>query len=173
MTKDEVEKLFLLLKQFYPKKKHDANFKLAWVMALKPYDYEDVKEAALEHARKNRFFPDISEIVALLKKPEDDPQTKAQEGRDYGWMLPYIEILEKKFENRQIDPVTKYAGEYTGTVGEAQRQLGMTWQQAQEWGVTWEQVQEIKDYADAHDLSFLDAKEVLGVVWGPGGDERT
>lgn len=170
MTKNEVEKLFLLLKQFYPKKKHDTNFTLAWEMALKPYAYDDVKEAALEHARTNRFFPDIYEIVSYLKKPEDEPQTTSQDGHDYDWMIPYIDRLEKACENKPICPVTKYAGEYEiGTIGDAQRELGMTWQQAKEWGVTWEQVKEIKDYADAHDISFLDAKDAMGVTWGPKG----
>lgn len=133
MTKDEVKKLFLLLKQFYPNKKHDANFKLAWEMALKPYTYDDVKEAALEYTRTNRFFPDISEIIGLLKstdkddqEPDDNVREREKDRKRYRELKKYI------LPDREINPVTRYAGENHMTIGQAEKALGKTWAQAQE-----------------------------------------
>ena len=53
---------------------------LAWELALKPYAYEDMKRAALEHAREKAFFPDICELVSRVPKEREEPENGGERG---------------------------------------------------------------------------------------------
>ena len=84
MQKQDAEKLFLLLTQFYPAaaaKKEKDSFVHAWFLLFEPYSYKTVRQAILEHARECRFFPDASEIMQRLSKAQDEDW--AQEQRKY------------------------------------------------------------------------------------------
>ncbi len=71
MDSTDVKKLWALLLELYPNQTHARTRErlAAWQLVLEPYTYEQVKQAALEHARKCRFYPSVSELVALI--PED------------------------------------------------------------------------------------------------------
>lgn len=140
MTKDDINKLFFLLKQFYPKINKGDTFKLAWEMALEPYSYEQVKEATLAHVREKKFFPDIAEIVERIPKEQaseaegepdelEDPDDQAViDKKKRSVYLKWLVLRER--QEKPVNPVTRYAAENHMTVGEAERAMGMTWEEA-------------------------------------------
>ena len=89
MTKDETQKLFVLLRQFYPaaERKKDSAFRAAWGMALEKYRYDDVRDAAVAYAQRSKYFPDLADLTASLVSVDDGAQRK----RDYAWMRPYLD----------------------------------------------------------------------------------
>lgn len=72
MEKRDVLKLWDMLDTLYtdtPADKRPARDDktiYAWQLALEPYTYEDIKRAALEHVRKNRFYPAIAELITNI-----------------------------------------------------------------------------------------------------------
>ncbi len=70
--------LFDLLHHVYPNQKTpqmDLKTKTAWMEVLRPWNYQQVREAALSHARKNPYFPSASELAALC--PSDNSRASA------------------------------------------------------------------------------------------------
>lgn len=131
MTKDDTNKLFFLLKQFYPKANKSKTVQLAWEMALAPYDYGQVKEAALSHVREKKFFPDVSELIALIQKGRDNNSEDAYAASDDDISGEYAYLKKYIIRDTEINPVTRYAAENCMTVGEAERAMGITWEAAQ------------------------------------------
>ena len=127
MTKRDVEKLFSLLEQLFPEatRKRKSPVRLsAWALALEPYAYEDVKAAAVEYARRKKFFPDIADLTASLSpvvnpspREEGAPQERMR-WRDDTWMK---EFLSPGYVS--CDPATRYAAEHGCTYGAAQKAL--------------------------------------------------
>lgn len=117
----ELDRFFDLYQQFWPNKKISKNMRLAWGMALEPFPYEDVKAAAVAHARKNKFPPDVSDLTAGLMPEQAEPGTD-----DWRWLDAYLD------DTYVSNPVTRYAAAHGGTVGEAEMALGITWEEAQE-----------------------------------------
>lgn len=68
MDRNDTDRLFLLLAQFWPNKKVDSDMKLAWSLALEPYGYADVKAAAIDYARRNKYFPDLADLTGGLPR---------------------------------------------------------------------------------------------------------
>lgn len=65
MTKTQVADLLNKLSAIYPKAKiEDPEAMLeAWAEILEPYSADDIKLSANRHARTNRFFPEVSELI--------------------------------------------------------------------------------------------------------------
>lgn len=104
MERNDVDKLFALLKAFYPHA-NDADgehTRKAWSLALKNYTYGEIRTAALDYARKEKFFPTLSELLSYL------PEQK----RDNSWMKQYI------VKRNPAERVSRPAGE-TGDAGAA------------------------------------------------------
>ena len=96
MTRQDVCKLFDLLDQLYQgkQKQRDRVTLAIWAEVLKPWSYEQVRDAAVQRARENRFSPDPSELAAYLPP-------LAQEGRgtdDSGRYAPIGEAERKSME---------------------------------------------------------------------------
>lgn len=72
MDKQDITKLFALLGTIYPNAKNQTGSVAvaAWQMILEPWDYEDAKQAVILRARENPFYPNPSELVPYLPKPE-------------------------------------------------------------------------------------------------------
>lgn len=69
LTAAEVDKLFALLRELYGKdKRGDRTAAAIWGAVLEPWDYKQVRAAALERARENRYYPDPSELAEYLPK---------------------------------------------------------------------------------------------------------
>ena len=117
MTKEEIGKIFVLMQQFYPNARQlqDRTTLLAWKLVLVKFPYNDVKNAVVDYAISNKFFPDVADITAGLKQEtilavEDDRY------KDTLWALPFI---QKNFLQEAIP-----GG-------------GETWEQAKNRGVLW------------------------------------
>lgn len=73
MNKSDMQKLFALIETLYPASKRKPKTTVdeeAWFLVLKPWSYEEVKDAVIARTRKNRFAPDVSELVPYLPKLE-------------------------------------------------------------------------------------------------------
>lgn len=119
----ELDKFFVLYQQFWPKQEISANKRLAWGLALEPYKYEEVKAAAVQHARKFKFPPDIAELTAGLT-PEEPEEVVHQ--RDW------VDVLLDKLGEAVPNPITAYAAQHGITVGEAEKRMGTTWDEERE-----------------------------------------
>lgn len=98
MDKTEREKIYTLLSQFYPNARElKSREKLtAYGLVLSRFSYEDVKSAVLDHASKNRYFPNVSELVGKLtpiSAPKQEP-TKEKERNAAFW--DYVEAANAK-----------------------------------------------------------------------------
>lgn len=77
MEKQDIAKLLTLLGTIYPNVKKPKGEALveAWFLVLEPWSYEDAKKAVILRARDNIYFPNPSELIPYLPKPEP-PKTK-------------------------------------------------------------------------------------------------
>ena len=68
MTRHDVHKLFDLLEHLYQGKKQsrDDVTVAIWAKVFEPWSYAQVRQAVIERARVNRYFPDPSEIAEFL-----------------------------------------------------------------------------------------------------------
>lgn len=74
MTKKDVEKIIALLNATRKEKvEPDGNAMLAWTLIFEPYDYETVKQAALQHMRTHGYFPTPDELIAHIPLPPEPP----------------------------------------------------------------------------------------------------
>lgn len=79
MDKQDITKLFALLGMIYPNAKNQTGSVAvtAWQMILEPWNYEDAKQAVILRARENPFYPNPSELVPYLPKPETPNEEEA------------------------------------------------------------------------------------------------
>ena len=72
MEKQDITKLLALLGTIYPnvKKPKGEAMVEAWFLVLEPWSYEDAKKAVILRARDNIYFPNPSELIPYLPKPE-------------------------------------------------------------------------------------------------------
>lgn len=72
MTASQTESVVRLLLTLCPAKQPriDKDFAAAWIAALEPYAFTDVKNAALKYARQKVFFPAVSDLLTGLQ-PDD------------------------------------------------------------------------------------------------------
>ena len=73
MDKNDVDRLFRLLEQFYPNARQirSRDTRLAWELALRRYPYEQVRAAAVAYAQRNKYFPDLADLTAPCVPRED------------------------------------------------------------------------------------------------------
>ena len=121
MDREERQRIYTLLAQFYPKAKplQSKETLTAWGMVLERYDYEAVKASVLDYAAKSRFFPNLSDLTAgltpaaALERAEEKPRTANPQ------MKPY---MTPEYEARFCDSgVSKYA-----------RAHGIPWEEARQ-----------------------------------------
>ena len=123
----EVKKLWALLGELYPRQKQNdsENRLLAWSMALEPFEYTAIREAALAHARQCDYYPSISELTAHLPNPDKN-----------AWMDEIIEENDRRFGAGRlwqlfIDKQGLADGDEF-SVSRYAREHGLTWEQAAE-----------------------------------------
>lgn len=80
MTSQDMDRLWVLLGELF---EHTKNLdpqkrKAAWLLSFKKYEYTQIRQAVLDLARKQKYFPTVAEVAALL--PEDQEQ-EAEEGQ--------------------------------------------------------------------------------------------
>lgn len=124
MTKGDVDKLFALLRELYPRQaqQETAERKLAWFLALEPYDYDAVRASALAHARKSGYYPSVSEITAGLVSPSEqgDPEKQERNERKRSY-AKYARQLAEDEEGRIS--ISRYARDHGLSREQAKQEL--------------------------------------------------
>lgn len=113
MDRAEVDKLFLLLEQFYPNIKPSDEKKLAWYLALKPYTYADVRAAAVEYVREGKFFPDFSDLCKGLPRSDGEKPKTQRNNPSHA----EIESVQRLMAEQVCPIIERHCGEPL-TVGE-------------------------------------------------------
>lgn len=127
MLKPEVEHLFSLLGMFYPNAQQlkSKPLQAAWVMALEPFAYDDAKAAVIAYARKNKFWPDVSDITADL--PEIHTEVKIKD-----------DVEDKRRVPGMLDAIKIFYGKFSAKRSDAYHSAGVpTWTEARENGMPW------------------------------------
>lgn len=101
MDREERQRIYRLLHQYYPQAKQlkSAETLTAWGLILADYTYEDVKNSVLRYAAQNKFFPDVSDITAGLspvKRDADKAPYEALQGRVWEAWQERIERKEQQ-----------------------------------------------------------------------------
>lgn len=130
MQTEEFEKIWTLYRTLFPAsaaKLKSENIRMVWRVALAPFAMDDVVEASMNWARRNKFFPDIADItggLAMETKSAAGEDAAAPEGmRLTADMLPYIR---------------KFYGELAETRRRQMHAAGLeTWFEAEARGVSW------------------------------------
>ena len=87
MTGEAVSRILSLLSAYFPNRKITPDLQRAWQLALKPYDYKDVKAQVVRYVRRSKFFPDVADITAALPEPE---RRNGENAGKNAWMGEYI-----------------------------------------------------------------------------------
>ena len=87
MTGEAVSRILSLLSAYFPNRKITPDLQRAWQLALKPYDYKDVKAQVVRYDRRSKFFPDVADITATLPEPE---RRNGENAGKNAWMGEYI-----------------------------------------------------------------------------------
>lgn len=111
MVREDVERLFDLLKIYFPnsRKTGDKQLQSAWLRLLEPYSPETVQRAVTETLRSNVNFPDPQKIAVLCEAEEPAPKklaSPADHQRPYGdtaWMAPYIRQMVAKLTDEDAE----------------------------------------------------------------------
>ena len=127
MDKRETTRLFRMLGELYPSAPEFSREEsmLAWQLVLEPFDYEQVKAAAIEWARigeKREYPPRVSELAAKLAPAQTAGKSAQAIASESGlaWQ-------------RAIDAgQCRDAAEELGSVSRYAREHGMSWEQAKE-----------------------------------------
>lgn len=121
MDKQDITKLFALLGTIYPNAKNQTGSAAvtAWQMILEPWNYEDAKQAVILRARENPFYPNPSELVPYLPKPETPNEEEAS-------MLEPSDAYLEKFYVREGEQRERWHEVGIPTPSEARKQ-GMTY----------------------------------------------
>lgn len=129
MTGQDIDRLFELLAIFRPGDKHleDQNLKNAWLFVLKPYCPEDVREAVAEYFRKNKYWPDVTDIAKLCPPIETENRSGSPEKTNHSWqkqmeMLRRYDDLKRKRRDAGL-PETRWEAKEAGMSFEEYDQL--------------------------------------------------
>lgn len=80
LTREDIDNLFELLAIFRKNdpRLEDKRLRSAWLLALSPYERDDVREAVGAWFRKSKYWPEPSEIAALCP-PLPEPKRRGNE----------------------------------------------------------------------------------------------
>lgn len=105
MTRQDSNKILDLIAILCPRNKKyiDKKFAAAWMLALAPYEYEAVKKAVVHYSRHKNFFPDVSELIALI--PSSQPAVENIRD-DFERMQRLLNKLRKMPDSK--DPIAPF-----------------------------------------------------------------
>lgn len=105
MERKDVDRLFQLLGRLYGDRVHDSVTTAIWHEVFKPWTYAQVRDAVIQRARENRYYPDPSEITAYIPKPDEvgskDEQARApgeEDTRQLRWVRLYHDKLHEELK---------------------------------------------------------------------------
>lgn len=110
MEQADVNRLFELLRQLYPNARQvQANngvLKQTWGLVLEPYEYRQIRAAAIDYARGNKFFPDVADLTmglpAAQRERSAPPVVHREE--DVEKMAALAERLAAKYREAGVQP---------------------------------------------------------------------
>lgn len=113
MVREDIERLFDLLKIYFPnsRKTGDKKLRSAWLRLLEPYSPDTVQKAVTEALRRNENFPDPQKIAVICEAAEPaakEPTAAADTQRPYGdtaWMAPYIRQVAAKITEEDAEEI--------------------------------------------------------------------
>lgn len=113
MVREDIERLFELLKIYFPNsgKTGDKQLQSAWLRLLEPYSPETVQKAVTDALRGNVNFPDPQKIAVLCETAEPAPKELAAPvdyQRRYGdtaWMAPYIRKMATNISREDAEEI--------------------------------------------------------------------
>ena len=160
MDKTELSKLFKLLGCYYPNAKQlrDKDLQYAWLLALEPFPYDTIRTAAIQHVRKQNFFPDVTDLTKLVPMVQEEEKKAAE---SVTWRFDRQPLYAKACKILGLDPwyVAKANGltldEWSAAYEEIKKQLPPTYAALKRQGFTYaEQVQRVdqawSDFWEAH-----------------------
>ena len=76
MDKGDMDRLWTLLSTVWSRAPQigDQKLRQAWTLALEPFSYSQIRSAAAEYIRNNKFFPDICDITGLIRPEKTEPE---------------------------------------------------------------------------------------------------
>lgn len=109
MNRTEREKIYRLLSNFYPNARQIQSRETltAYGLALERFTYEDVKAAVVDYAMRNKFFPDLSDLLSGLTPEATRPAAGETDDR-------MAELLERVFAKPRHLCHVLVAGRATG-----------------------------------------------------------
>lgn len=118
MDKRETTRLFRLMQQLYPNavKFTEENAMLAWQLVLEPFVYNDIKAAAIEFARKNKYPPDPGDLCRGLLPKKAENQKRHGTGEAWQSRIDAGQCVDAA---DSLVSVSRYAREH-----------GLTWREA-------------------------------------------
>ena len=134
LSRDEIGKLFELLRIYFPnaKKLGDERLKSAWLLLLEPYRPETVRQAVVAALRESVNLPDPQKIAVrcqALEPAEEPAKPPEPRGEGLAWMAPYIRRLAARCSEREADKLHA-AGRLTWPEAEAAGMDFSAWSRA-------------------------------------------
>lgn len=111
MKKDDVDRLFELLEIYFPgyDRLKDKVLKNAWLLVLKPFEPDDVKQAVASYLRERKQFPFVQEIAVRCHGPSTAADTDAyvceQEKLHLASVRAYQSVIGEALKERGLPPM--------------------------------------------------------------------
>ena len=106
MDEKDCQRLLTLLQTIYPKTtKTGPNTLAAWNLVFAPYDYEEVKAAAIAYAREHTFFPAPAELLEYLPKPAQKQSAPAEGGKPRHMQQKVLDWWQAREAAKQADGI--------------------------------------------------------------------
>lgn len=133
MDHQERQKIYALLAQYYPNTKQlkDKTTLTAWGFALERFPYGDVKNAVINYAISNKFFPDLADITAGLAPEQAEQATRTAQPASPSmhlqaqWVRLYKDMLADELRRRGLPEFTGITGAERSLWIETCRQAGL------------------------------------------------
>lgn len=97
MDREERQKVYRLLHQFYPRARQLQNPETltAWGFILEDYTYEDVKKKILKYAATNKYFPDVADITGDLTPIKETPEKHEMDVSNSRYFKKWLEQADE------------------------------------------------------------------------------
>ena len=101
MDREDMDRLWTLLSTVWSRAPQigDRKLRQAWTLALEPFSYGQIRSAAAEYIRNNKFFPDICDITALVKAEKTEPETPRD---SYRALERHAEEIRSEYHRRGV-----------------------------------------------------------------------
>ena len=119
MKRSELEKWKRLLGSIYPRLRNiTEDDLLGWYLVLKPWEYEQCREAVVEFARVSRYIPDPSEIAVYLKRKYPAAEEPAENSFFDPVWVAYVKAKTDYYHRHGAHTFGEFCREHTGTCDE-------------------------------------------------------